>query len=85
VDNASARILKPWKEILETMGYGTDGALCLWLKFSEISHVANKKTVKHSLLNKVLEFRSQSNSGLASRLHFVKILQSFWVLLVLAL
>ena len=31
MENASARILKLWKEILGTMGYGTDRALCLWL------------------------------------------------------
>lgn len=31
MENASARILKPWEEILRTMGYGTDGGLCLLL------------------------------------------------------
>jgi hypothetical protein len=45
MQNASARILKPWK------------------RDSGVSHIANRKTVKHSLLNKVLELRSHSDSG----------------------
>jgi hypothetical protein len=31
MENSYVRILKPWKEILGTVGYGTDGGLSLWL------------------------------------------------------
>jgi len=76
MENASTRILKPWKEILGTMGYGNDGRLCLWL--SSVRLVMSQiRRQSNSLLNKALELRSQSNSGLTSLLHFVNILQSF--------